>query len=62
MEQEEAKIKSLGRALRVLECFTTQHPEWGVTELATLLDMNKSNVFNIMATFQRSGYVEKLPN
>lgn len=62
MEDTGAKVKSLAKALCLLECFTTHEPELGITQLAERLDMNKSNVHNIMSTFQQFGYVEKLPN
>lgn len=55
-------MKSLAKALHVLECFTVQTPELGVTELAEMNGITKSNAHNILSTFQKSGYVEKLPN
>ncbi|MBN1777066.1 MAG: IclR family transcriptional regulator [Clostridiales bacterium] len=54
-------VKSLARAMRVLECFTVEQPELGVSEIARMLDMQKSTVFNILSTFQDSGYVVKNP-
>lgn len=54
-------VKSLARALRVLECFSLEQPELGVSEIARMLDMQKSTVFNILSTFQQSGYVMKNP-
>lgn len=62
MEDTGAKVKSLAKALALLECFTTQEPELGITQLAEKLDMNKSNVHNIISTFQQFGYVERLPS
>lgn len=55
----EAKIKSLEKALRLLECFTPAEPELGVTELSRILDMHKSTVFNIIDTLEYMGYLEK---
>lgn len=60
--EQEPKVKSLAKALHVLECFTVQTPELGVTELAEMNGITKSNAHNILSTFQKSGYVEKLPN
>lgn len=56
------KVKSLAKALHVLECFTVQQPELGITELADKLGVTKSNVHNIVSTFQQLGYLQKLPN
>ena len=60
--EQKPKVKSLAKALHVLECFTVQTPELGVTELAEMNGITKSNAHNILSTFQKSGYVEKLPN
>ncbi len=60
--QKTSSVKSLARALRVLESFSLERPELGVSEIARMLDMQKSTVFNILSTFQDSGYVMKNPN
>lgn len=60
--EENPKVKSLAKALRLLECFTTQEPEWGVTELAEKLNMAKSNVHSVVTTFEQMGYLTQLPN
>ena len=54
-------VKSLVRALSVLECFSKQEPELGVTEIANKLKMQKSTIFNILSTFQNTGYLIKNP-
>lgn len=55
----EAKLKSVERALKLLECFTVDEPELGVTEISKKLDMHKSTVFNIINTFENCGYLMK---
>ncbi len=60
--QQEPKVKSLAKAMRVLECFTIREPELGVTELAEKLGVTKSNIHNIVSTFQQMGYLKRLPN
>ncbi|WP_296324625.1 IclR family transcriptional regulator [Treponema sp. UBA3813] len=57
--EAEGKVKSLHKALKVLECFTPKARELGVSEIARLLDLNKSNVYNILATLEECGYVKK---
>lgn len=54
------KVKSLAKAIDVLSCFIVR-PEWGVTELAEHLELHKSNVHNILSTYQALGYLEKDP-
>lgn len=55
----DAKIKSLDRALKIIECFSSTNPELGVTEISKMLDMHKSTVFNIIDTFEYRGYLEQ---
>ena len=56
---DEVKVKSLVKAMRVLECFSSETPELGVTQISEQLDLNKSNVYNILSTFERMGYAEQ---
>ncbi|MFR1050528.1 MAG: IclR family transcriptional regulator [Lachnospirales bacterium] len=63
MENEtDPKVKSLAKAMRILECFSVREPELGVTELAERMGVTKSNVHNILSTFQQLGYLTKMPN
>lgn len=55
------KVKSLQKALDILNCFTTQQPELGVTEISRLLGLQKSTVYNILATFEGEGFTEQDP-
>ena len=57
----ENNVKSLIRAISVLECFSIEHPELGVTEIAGMLGMQKSTVYNILTTFNEQGYLIKNP-
>lgn len=61
-KEQDPKVKSLAKAFRILESFTVHTPELGVTELAELNNITKSNVHNILTTFQQAGYIDKLPN
>lgn len=58
MKETEVKVKSLYKALEILNCFI-QKPRLGVTEISELLDLNKSNVHNILTTFKAMGYLEQ---
>ena len=42
MDQDEIKVKSLKKALDVLNCFLVK-PTWGVTEISDRLGLYKSN-------------------
>lgn len=54
-------IQSIDRALQVLELFTFERPEWGVTEISQALNLYKSRVHNILATLEASDFVKKDP-
>lgn len=58
-ENNDVKVKSLFKALKVLECFTEEKPELGVTEISETMGIFKSNVFNILSTFEAAGYIVK---
>lgn len=59
---EEIKVKSLKKALDILNCFTTRTPELGITEISEQLGLYKSNVHSIIQTFEQCGYIEKNPD
>lgn len=56
---EGAKVKSLYKAVKLLDFFDNSHTERGVSELAELSGMLKSSVYNIMSTYESCGFVEK---
>lgn len=57
MAEFETKIKSLQKAMTVLECFTEKSPELGVSEIARMAGIQKSTVHNILSSFAAMGYV-----
>lgn len=61
MEKESSKVKSLAKALHVLECFDNDKPELGVTEIAKMLHLQKSTVHNIVSTYKDLGYLQQNP-
>lgn len=58
---ENTKVKSLSKALGILECFSIDRPELGITDICGMLGLNKSNVHNIVSTFERHGYLVQNP-
>lgn len=56
---EEAKVKTLKKALDILSCFSVATPELGISEISERLDLYKSNVHNIISTYEQFGYIER---
>jgi IclR family transcriptional regulator, KDG regulon repressor len=52
-------IQSVSHALDVLEQFSPEHDELGVTELSKRLKLHKNNVFRLLATLESRGYIEQ---
>lgn len=50
---------ALLNGLRVLECFSAERPELGVTEITRLVDLHKSTVSRILSGLADQGYVER---
>lgn len=50
------ELKTVARALTVLESFADQQSSWGVTELARELDLDKSQVHRILTTLTTRGF------
>lgn len=57
--EREYKVKSLAKAVGVLECFSNQKPELGITEIAQMMNLQKSTVYNIASTFEALGYLSQ---
>ncbi len=58
MKETEVKVKSLQKALDVLNCFREKQP-LGVTEISEKLGLYKSNVHNILMTYKAMDYLEQ---
>ena len=52
-------LKTIDKALDVLEAFTSGRPEWGVTELGHHLGWDKSVAQRVLATLEARGYVAR---
>jgi DNA-binding IclR family transcriptional regulator len=55
-------LGSVSRACRVLGLFTTDSPEWGVSQVALELGAAKSSVRALLATLAEIGLVRRLPD
>ena len=58
-QKSEYLIHSIANALDVLESFSPEERELGVTELSNRLGLHKNNVFRILATLELRGYIEQ---
>lgn len=56
-----SSLLSVSKALKVLEAFTSDRPELGSTEIANILQLNKSTVSRIVTTLMSHGYLGKSP-
>jgi DNA-binding IclR family transcriptional regulator len=57
----EPKVKSLYKAVKLLDYFTNEYPERGISELSELSGLLKSTIHNIVTTFEQAGLLEKNP-
>jgi DNA-binding IclR family transcriptional regulator len=56
------RVNSLIKAMRILDCFSTERPELNLTELSQQLKMPMSTLFNMIRTLKDSGYLIKIKN
>ena len=52
---------SVHKTFAILEHFSVQKPEWGVTELADTICSNKSTVYRFLSDLSKLGIVYKDP-
>lgn len=57
--EDQAKVKSLFRGLKLLDFFDASHTDRGVKELADLTGLLKSTVYNLLNTLLLCGYLER---
>jgi DNA-binding IclR family transcriptional regulator len=54
-------LNTVARVGKVLNLFTTERPEWGVTEVASALELPKSNAHEVLASLVSIGLLERRP-
>lgn len=59
-DEKDVKVKSLQKALEVLNCFIDKQP-LGITEISQQLGLYKSNVHNILVTFKNMDTWSRIP-
>ncbi|MGH3088742.1 MAG: IclR family transcriptional regulator [Rubrobacteraceae bacterium] len=55
-------LKSLDVALRVLELFSGERPERGVTDIAAQIGVSKASIYRVLATLERRRFVVQNPS
>jgi IclR family transcriptional regulator, KDG regulon repressor len=53
--QGRGMLGTVGKASRVLDLFTNERPEWGVTETAAALEIPRSSAHDLLATLADTG-------
>lgn len=62
-DHEKAQIlKSLDVALRVLELFSGERPERGVTDIAAQIGVSKASIYRVLVTLERRRFVVQNPS
>jgi len=52
-------VQAVAHALDLLEVFTPEADEWGVTALSQRLKLHKNNIFRLLATLESRRYIEQ---
>jgi len=52
-------IQSVDRALRIIKLVSRKKEGMGVTELASILELNKSSIFKLLSTLVSHGFIEQ---
>ena len=55
-------IRSVKKAMELLDLFTEERPEWGVTELAQALGLPKATVHGLLCSLVEGGVLHRLPS
>src|SRR5262249_21388662 len=55
------RIRAIERAVGILNAFSTEQPELGVTEIAAQLGLHKSTVHRFLVSLEAGGLVERNP-
>lgn len=50
----------IDKALEVLECFSIEKPEWGITEISRRMGLGKSRIFRMLKTLERRNFADGL--
>ena len=57
--REEYHVRSVQRALRILDCFSDEEPYLGVSDISDKLGIHKSTIHALLVTMEDEGFVAK---
>lgn len=55
------QLKIIGKTLKILMLFDDERPEWGVSEIARVIEMPKSTVHRILISLERHEFLHQDP-
>ena len=58
-DQSEYNVRAVERALLILECFDSENPERGVSEIAQAVGLHKATTHRIVTTMLNYGFLER---
>lgn len=58
-DQNEYNVRAVERALQILECFDSNNPERGVSDIAQAVGLHKATAHRIVTTLLNCGYLER---
>jgi IclR family transcriptional regulator, KDG regulon repressor len=59
LTKQTSVLQSVQNGLRILKLFTSESPEWGLTEIANKLQLNKSTVSRLVTDLVVEGFLQK---
>ncbi len=62
MADQAEKVQTLNRTVKILDCFTHEHPEMGVREVARRIDLSSSATGRLMAAMKEMGMLSQNPS
>lgn len=54
--------QAVRRAVALLKAFTDEQPEWGLTDLARALKLNKTTAYRLLSALENEGFVARSPS
>ena len=58
-DPNEYSVRSVVRALKIMECFDDEHPVRGISDIADVVGLHKTTVYRIVTTLVNHGYLER---
>ncbi len=58
-DPKEYNVRSIERAIQILDCFDDENPTWGLSEIAQEVGLHKATTHRIMTTLLNYNYLEK---